>query len=131
GGSPAFFDGETAGIPPSNPGEHTKYLAYPQTKALSASQASYDAKTGIITMRIPRSDVGDPSDGTPLYSVTAFSATSTSPQSATTLFNLIDSTSPFDLVVGAPGTVGSPPRGPAPLPRGFYHPKPGCPRANG
>ena len=131
GGSPTFFDGETAGIPPSNPGEHTKYLAYPQTNKLSSSQASYDAKTGVITLRIPRSHVGNPVDGSTLYSVTAFSATSTTPQSASTLFNLTDATTPSDLVVGVPGTVGSPPTGPAPLPPGFYRPRPGCPKANG
>ncbi len=33
-----------AGIPPANPAEHTKYLTYPQTHVLSASQASYDAE---------------------------------------------------------------------------------------
>ena len=49
---------ETAGIPPSSPAEHTKYLAYPQTNKLSSSQASYDAKTGVITLRIPRAHVG-------------------------------------------------------------------------
>jgi hypothetical protein len=131
GGSPTFFDGETAGIPPSNPGEHTKYLAYPQTNKLSSSQASYDAKTGVITLTIPRSDVGNPADGSVLYSGTAFSATSTTPQSANTLFNLVDATTPLELVVGAPGTVGSAPPGPLPLPQGFYTPKPGCPIANG
>ena len=131
GGSPTFFDGETAGIPPSNPGEHTKYLAYPQTNKLSSSQASYDAKTGVITLSVPRSDVGSPANGSVLYSVTAFSATSLTPQSATTLFNLTDATTPIELVVGAPGTVGPAPSGPAPLPPGFYHPKPGCPKATG
>ncbi|HWD74798.1 MAG TPA: hypothetical protein VG371_06635, partial [Solirubrobacteraceae bacterium] len=131
GGSPSFFDGETAGIPPSNPGEHTKYLAYPQTNTLSSKQASYDAKTGVITLSVPRADVGNPANGSVLYSATAFSATSLTPQSATTLFNLTDATTPFELVVGAPGTVGSPPKGPAPLPNGFYTPKPGCPQANG
>ncbi|HEY1590480.1 MAG TPA: hypothetical protein VGF81_01710 [Solirubrobacteraceae bacterium] len=131
GGSPTFFDGETAGIPPSNPAEHTKYIAYPQTNKLSSSQASYDAKTGVITLHVPRSDVGNPANGSTLYSVTAFSATSLTPQSATTLFNLTDATTPFDLVLGAPGTVGSAPSGPPPLPPGFYHPRPGCPKATG
>jgi hypothetical protein len=51
--------------------------------------------------------VGNPPDGTVLYSVSAFSATSTTTQSAGTLFNLIDATPTFELVVGAPGTVGS------------------------
>jgi hypothetical protein len=131
GGTPTFFDGETAGIPPSNPGEHTKYLAYPQTNTLSSSRASYDAKTGVITLNVPRGDVGNPANGSVLYSATAFAATSLTPQSATTLFNLVDSTTPFELVVGAPGTVGSPPKGPAPLPKGYYKPKPGCPKATG
>jgi hypothetical protein len=131
GASPTFFDGETAGIPPSNPSEHTKYLAYPQTNKLSASQASYDAKTGVITLNVPRADVGSPANGSVLYSVTAFSATSLTPQSATTLFNLTDAAAPFDLVVGAPGTVGPSPSAPPPLPPGFYHPRPGCPQATG
>jgi hypothetical protein len=108
-GQPSFFVGDTAGIPPASGAEHTKYLTYPQTHVLNSSQASYDANTGVITLQFPRSDVGSPSDGTPLYSVAAFSATSTSPQSASTLFNLIDATPTFELVVGAPGTVGSTP----------------------
>jgi hypothetical protein len=106
-GSPTFFAGDTAGIPPANPAEHTKYLAYPQSHLLNGSQASYDANTGTITMTIPRSDVGNPPNGTVLYSIAAFSATSTTPQSAGTLFNLIDATPTYELVVGAPGTVGS------------------------
>ncbi len=130
-GTPTFFDGETAGIPPPNPAEHTKYLAYPQTNTLSASHASYDARTGVITLQIPRADVGNPPNGSVLYSVTAFSATSTTPQAATTIFNLVDATTPFDLVVGTPGTVGTSPKGPGPLPGGYYKPKPGCPKANG
>jgi hypothetical protein len=106
-GKPTFFAGDTAGIPPASAAEHTKYLSYPQTHVLSASQASYDPGSGTITMTIPRSDVGSPSDGTALYSIAAFSATSTTPQSASTLFNLIDATPTFELVVGAPGTVGN------------------------
>jgi hypothetical protein len=130
-GTPTFFAGDTAGIPPANPGEHTKYLTYPQTDLLSSSQASYDAKTGVITMNIPLSDVGNPPAGTTLYSATAFSATSTTPQSSTTLFNLTDATTPFELVIGAPGTVGSPTSAPSPLPSGYYKNKPGCPVATG
>src|SRR6185437_4970413 len=106
-GKPTFFAGDTAGIPPASAAEHTKYLSYPQTHVLSAPQASYDPGSGTITMTIPRSDVGSPSDGTALYSIAAFSATSTTPQSASTLFNLIDATPTFELVVGAPGTVGN------------------------
>ena len=130
-GTPTFFDGDTAGIPPSNPGEHTKYMTFPQTNTLTSSQASYDAKTGVITMNIPLKDVGNPPAGTVLYSATAFSATSTSPQSSTTLFNLTDATTPFDLVIGSEGTVGTPPGAPPTLPTTFYKAKPGCPAANG
>jgi hypothetical protein len=106
-GQPTFFDGDTAGIPPANSAEHTKYLAYPQTHRISGS---FDARTGTITLRVPRSDVGNPVDGTPLYSITAFSATSGSPQSSSTLFNLIDASTPFELTVGPPGFVGSSPK---------------------
>jgi hypothetical protein len=105
---PSFFVGDTSGLPPPNPGEHTKYITYPQTHKLSSSQASYDAKTGTITMSFLRSDVGSPSDGTRLYSITAFSDTSSTPQSSTNLFNLTDATTPFELVIGAPGTVNGP-----------------------
>ena len=131
GGSPTFFDGDTAGVPPPNPGEHTKYMTFPQTNALGPSQASYDPRAGVITLHIPLADVGNPAPGTVLYSVTAFSATSTSPQSASTLFNLTDATSPFDLVIGSPGTVGASPSGPPRLPARFYAARPGCPAATG
>jgi hypothetical protein len=115
-GTPSFFVGDTSAIPPpGNQADHTKYMTYPQTQTLSSSQASYDAKTGVITMHIPLADVGKPANGTVLYSANAFSATSSSPQSSTTLFNLIDSTTPFELVIGAPGTVGTSPTGPPPF----------------
>jgi hypothetical protein len=140
-GTPSFFDGDTASIPPPNPQEHAKYITFPPTNTLNSSQASYDAKTGVITMNIPLKDVGNPPDGTVLYSATAFSAASPAPQSSTTLFDLIDATTPFDLVVGAPGTVGKPPVAPPPLPKNFYSSKsgkklrkahrPGCPVASG
>jgi hypothetical protein len=124
---PSFFAGDTAGIPPANAGEHTKFLAYPQTHLLSASQASFDPSTGVITIHVPLADVGNPSDGTVLYSATGFSATSASPQSAANLFNLIDATTPFELVIGPPGFVGS-------SSAGGSSPRSGgtvCPRASG
>lgn len=100
-GSPVFFAGDTSCVPgPGNAAEHCKYLTYPQTDVLSASQAGYDAATGVITLHIPGTDVGKPGAGTILYSVTAFTATSASPQSADTLFNLIDATTPFDHTTG-------------------------------
>ncbi len=81
GGSstPSFFDGNTASVPPPNPEEHAKYLTYPQTNVLNSAQASLNAKTGVITMHIPLSDVGNPTAGSVLYSVTAFSATAPTP----------------------------------------------------
>jgi hypothetical protein len=115
-GKPSFFVGDTSAIPPpGNQADHTKYITYPQSRTLGPSQASYDSHTGVITFHIPLTDVGNPANGTVLYSGTAFSATSGSPQSATTLFNLIDATTPFELVIGPPGTVGSSPTGPPPF----------------
>lgn len=113
-GTPSFFVGNTAGIPPANPEEHTKYITFPQTDVLKSSQASYNAKSGVITLHIPLADVGKPAMGTTLYSVTAFSATSTSPQSATNIFNLIDATTPFDTIVAPVPVVSglSPRQGP-------------------
>ncbi|HET9691245.1 MAG TPA: hypothetical protein VFP61_08830 [Acidimicrobiales bacterium] len=106
--TPTFFDGDTSCVPPpGTPGEHCKLITYPQTHLLSASQANYDPATGTITLDIPAADVGNPGVGTTLYSVTAFTATSASPQSATTPFNLIDATTPFDHTVAAvPGGAG-------------------------
>jgi hypothetical protein len=106
-GQPTFFDGDTVGVPPANGAEHTKYLSYPQSHRISGS---YSAGTGTLTLHIPRSDVGSPVDGTPLYSITAFTTTSSSPQSSASLFNLIDAATPFELVVGPPGFVGVTPK---------------------
>jgi hypothetical protein len=102
GGSrkPSFFAGDTSAVPPpGDKAEHTKYMTFAQAKRLSAKQASYSRRTGVITLRIPLSYVGQPGAGTRLYSITAFSATSTTPQSADTLFNQVDATPPFELVV--------------------------------
>lgn len=100
-GKPSFFAGDTSAVPPpGNAADHTKYMTFPQTTKLTHKQASYNRKTGVITLRIPLADVGKPAKGTRLYSITAFTATSTSPQSASTLFNQIDATPPFELVIG-------------------------------
>ena len=71
-----------------------------QTTALTGAQASYDAAKGVITLHVPEAAVGQggSSGRSTLYSVTAFSATSLQAQSATTLFNLIDATAPFDVL---------------------------------
>ena len=75
-GVPSFFAGDTSCIPgPGNPAEHCKYLTYPQTTKLSASQAGYNAGDG--RDHAPRSgERGRQSERTTLYSVTAFTATS-------------------------------------------------------
>jgi hypothetical protein len=97
GGTPSFFAGDTSCIPgPGNPADHCKFLTYPQTTAITGAVAHAASGSWTITLQIPRSAVGNPPAGTPLYSVTAFSASSVTPQSATTIFNLIDATTPFD-----------------------------------
>ncbi len=104
-GTPTFFDGDTSCIPPpGNAADHCKYMTFPQTHGLSGSNASYNAATGVISLKVPLADVGSPATGTTLYSVTAFSATSLNPQSATTLFNLTDAATPFDHTIGSPAT---------------------------
>jgi hypothetical protein len=104
-GTPSFFDGDTSCIPPpGNAADHCKYMTFPQTNVLAATNGSYDAAKGTITLHIPLADVGSPASGATLYSVTAFSATALTPQSATTLFNLTDATTPFDHTIGSPAT---------------------------
>ncbi len=99
-GKPSFFVGDTSAVPPpGNAADHTKYITFPPSKRLTAKQASYNRKTGVITLRIPLADVGRPRQGTRLYSITAFSATSATPQSASTVFNQMDATPPFELVI--------------------------------
>jgi hypothetical protein len=104
-GTPSFFVGDTSCIPlTGNPAEHCKYLTYPQTTALTPTQGSYSATTGVITFNIPLADVGTPPTGSTLYSVTAFSSTSLTPQSSSNIFNLTDATTPYDHIIGTPAT---------------------------
>jgi hypothetical protein len=104
-GTPSFFAGDTSAIPPpGNTADHTKYFTFPQSRLLSKKQAAYNKKTGVITFRVPLKDVGNPRNGTRLYSATAFTSTASSPQSANTLFNQIDATPPFELVIARPRT---------------------------
>ena len=51
--------------------------------------------------------MGNPAAGTVLYSATGFTATSTTPQSSTDLFNLIDATTPFELTSDRPARIGA------------------------
>jgi hypothetical protein len=93
GGTPYFFDGEsTCGVASS----HCKALGYPATHTLTTG-CSYDPTTGTITIRIRTQDVGGTAMAdAPRYSVIGFSATEAQPSSSTSIFNVIDSTPPYD-----------------------------------
>ncbi len=93
GTSPTFFMGTTSCIPANNPEEHCKFLTYPQTTTI---KGTVDHKHHTIQLQIPRAAL-HLHKGSKLISVTAFTATAATPQSATTLFNVIDATTPFDV----------------------------------
>jgi hypothetical protein len=95
GTNPTFFFGSTSCIPANNPQEHCKFLTYPQT---TPTGGRLFRKRGILLMRIPRA-AAHLHRGSRLRSVTGFTTTATSPQSATTIFNLIDAAAPFDVRV--------------------------------
>lgn len=97
GGKPYFFDGQSVcGIPPNNPEEHCKFITYPPQHILTTG--SYTT-SGTITILVPVKDVGGSTDPT-LYSVTAVTATQAlSSTSGTGIFNVIDSTPPYDAVL--------------------------------
>jgi hypothetical protein len=95
GTKPTFFFGSTSCIPANNPEEHCKFLTYPQTRTVVGHIV---AKRGLIRLQIPRA-AAHLHRGVRLRSVTAFTATADTPQSATTLFNLIDAAAPFDVTI--------------------------------
>jgi len=92
GGAPTFYDGDSVcGIPPNNPAEHCKAITYPPGHAINGSYTP----AGTITLTVPMADVGGSGS---LYSVTGLTATQNEPgSSGLALFNVIDSTSPYDL----------------------------------
>jgi hypothetical protein len=92
GGAPTFYDGESVcGVPPTNPEEHCKALAYPPGHTI---KGSYTAK-GTIRLVVPMKDVGGDQR---LFSVTGLTATTIAPgSSGAALFNVIDSTAPYDV----------------------------------
>lgn len=96
--SPTFFAGTTSCIPPANQGEHCKYLTYPQTTTI---QGKIFHKRHMIKLFVPRTLLKLHRTRR-LISVTAFTATADTPASATTIFNLIDATTPFDVHVRRP-----------------------------
>lgn len=97
GGTPTFYAGESVcGIPPNNPEEHCKFLNYPATDTLT--KGSY-TKAGTITILVPVADVGGATKGR-LYSVTGLTGTQSEPSSTgKAIFNLIDSTPPYDVTL--------------------------------
>jgi hypothetical protein len=95
GTKPTFFFGSTSCIPANNPEEHCKFLTYPQTQTIKGTVI---AKRGLIRLQIPRS-AEHLHRGVLLRSITAFTTTAATPQSATTIFNLIDAAAPFDVTI--------------------------------
>jgi hypothetical protein len=89
GGAPSFYDGETSSINTT----HGKFLTYPPANTI---QGTFTAglQGGTITLTVPVADVGGRS---PLYSVTALTATQSTPASTgNTIFNPIDASGAFD-----------------------------------
>lgn len=92
GGTPTFYDGDSiCGVPPSNPQEHCKLIAYPPAHTI---KGTYTA-SGTITLTVPLADVGGSGS---IYSVTGVAGTQAEPgSSGAAIFNVIDSTSPYDV----------------------------------
>jgi hypothetical protein len=92
GGPPTFYDGDSiCGVPLNNPAEHCKVITYPPQHTI---QGSY-SPGGTITLIVPMADVGGSGS---LYSVTGVTATQTESSSTdTAIFNVIDSTPPYDV----------------------------------
>lgn len=104
GGAPTFFDGD---VTHDTTGQDL-YLAYPATNAI---KGSYNPN-GTITLHIPSADVGSPTTGHELYSALGFTASSPTPLSTSTVFNQLDATTPFDVILkaapaAAAGTAGA------------------------
>jgi hypothetical protein len=119
GGTPTFWDGETSAVP-------SEFTTYPGTNQLTAGSANgqcttptttncYDPATGTIRIDVPKADVGNPTTGDTLYSITASTLTLQSTGNTNTvgttcnglvsqnvaldcgvLFNVIDSAPPYD-----------------------------------
>jgi hypothetical protein len=88
GGAPTFYDGDSVcGIPST----HCKAITYPPGHTVTGSYTA----SGTITIKVPLADVGGTGS---LYSVTGVTATQIGPSSTgTALFNVIDSTPPYDV----------------------------------
>ncbi|HEX6487954.1 MAG TPA: hypothetical protein VF137_03630 [Candidatus Dormibacteraeota bacterium] len=109
GGSPSFFDGDmTCGFGTS----HCKYFGYPPANTAAGTIAKNADGTSTVTITAPLSDFGSPAVGTHLFSITATAAAETAPLNAATMagnvFQVADSTPPFEYVITA-GPTGSGP----------------------
>ena len=105
GGAPEFYTGTTLGINTT----HAKYFAFPKTTDIPGK-----IQGNTITWTVPLSDIGSPSNGGGLYSITGFTATQLTPSFASVatlpnggslgdenIPNTLDSTPPFSFTVGA------------------------------
>lgn len=92
GGAPTFYDGDSiCGVPPNNPAEHCKLIAYPPGHSIKGSYTP----SGTITLTVPMADVGGSGS---IYSVTGLAGTQNEAGSTgAAIFNVIDSTPPYDL----------------------------------
>jgi hypothetical protein len=90
GGAPTFYAGESVcGVASS----HCKLITYPSTDGVTGSYTP----AGQITIKVPVADVGN-APGAKLYSVTGVTATQAeSSSTGSAIFNVIDSTPPYDV----------------------------------
>jgi len=88
GGPPTFYDGDSVcGIAST----HCKMLTYPPAHTVSGSYSP----SGTITIKVPAANVGGSG---PIYSVTGLTATqNASSSTGTAIFNVIDSTPPYNV----------------------------------
>ncbi len=94
GQAPRYFDGDV-GAP--NPAAPQLSMVFDSSHAVKGSFRP----SGLITFHIPFTDVPGVRRGQPLYSVTAFTAstTGTLARNPVAIFNVLDSTPPFDYLV--------------------------------
>ena len=74
GGAPEFYTGTTGAIDTT----HVKYFTYPKATAIPGKITG-----STISWTVPLADVGSPSSGQGLFSVTAFTATQLTPSQST------------------------------------------------
>ena len=103
-GKPSFFAGATSAMPPpGDPGRaHQIHHVPPDAHGSAPSRRSYDKKTGLITLRIPLADVGKPGQrDAALQHHCVQRDVEPRLNLRPRVFNLIDATPPFELVIRA------------------------------